>query len=1138
MKAPDPEGEDPIKVVPSRSDVDLEYAFHQKELRDFLALDPVMRRLELKQIEDLQDPLAPPQRTTGKLDAVKGLMSLLREASLVVGRFDANDLFNLDLDQIRSSTQDLFDRLKARVGEIQPKPDLAMPEPGLPTHIGSTGCRTASPYVSAAEGSDTSYEPRRMALGPSGAAMLQARSQIQQGEKSKPRSKSRFLKEQQALPSPPKPTGIQNPGSQDVEMESTRSPDPDPHWKYDPDDIDLPTTDRAEMATMTTGSTGSTMIRRVRISVISDLREFAGKDQDGDRARACYPDPPATSGLTCSVASRSSTVDLGSRWLASITTLASDPAKPRWRDQELADRLTLLRLPDADELEEVLRALDRAKNRHKKSAFGSNRFRQKAPANPAAAAKHVRAIQIRAPDSGSDDSGSERSDSDCDEHRRIYTTANQDNARSAGEEPNGLDRIGRSLGWNPVRAELSRYCIYAFVHKPAVDPGNKQRDLHGNTFDLCGKRTPVVSSVCQANDYSRSSETLVMDLDPGCRRGYWKQRDPDLWFDPAVGEMVTKIPGFSRAEAYYSMDVLDLLPGESRVYWKQHSPGKWFRQAKIHGKINNVKAILLLDTGAEVSIVDTAFARKVGCYIDRRQSQECVGTLPESMVERLKYQTPRAILRTLDPACTPPTEVEPSGSGGRQDKSSLDPTEQPNTKDTVTPARVSEARRQSPEQRSRPDPDNMVTGERSLDPDPGDDQLKGDDNQNPDPATGDSLALLNSTAGLGVSSETQDSERARDPAVGEEIVLAVAVSSGNHSETGDGPADHGAVGEKKTPDPADLRVFVDGQRKQVVGSHRERDQAPDPTDSLDPRPDDSTADEQSTQGGAPREKLSDLIKGLLGAKIISVSTSPWASPIVVIIKKNGVDIRLCIDYRLVNSLTRLMIYPMPLINDLLEDLNKVLWYCSLDMASGFWVVTMTDRACAISAFITPFGLFEWNRMPFGLKNAPQIYQRMLDNALYGFTRIPRPGSSGFDIGGSKLDGSGSDEVSTDQSQDESLDLIKPSVLGRRSYIDDILVTAGSWDHLCDRVEDLLDACDRWNLSISMVNSFWGKSKVEYLGHQVSSSGLEANPKDLAALTDLPFPQSLRSMQSFLGSLNYYSRFIEDYAIYAAVLYEL
>ncbi|OWY96784.1 reverse transcriptase, partial [Phytophthora megakarya] len=141
--------------------------------------------------------------------------------------------------------------------------------------------------------------------------------------------------------------------------------------------------------------------------------------------------------------------------------------------------------------------------------------------------------------------------------------------------------------------------------------------------------------------------------------------------------------------------------------------------------------------------------------------------------------------------------------------------------------------------------------------------------------------------------------------------------------------------------------------------------------------------------GAFREKLADLIKGLLSVNMINYSRSPWASPIVVIIKKNGVDIRLCIDYRLVNSLTQLMVYPMPLINDLLEDLESTLWYCSLDMASGFWVVKMTDRARLISAFITPFGLFEWNRMPFGLKNAPQIYQRMIDNALYGFTRIPR-----------------------------------------------------------------------------------------------------------------------------------------------------
>ncbi|ETI30293.1 hypothetical protein F443_22587 [Phytophthora nicotianae P1569] len=70
---------------------------------------------------------------------------------------------------------------------------------------------------------------------------------------------------------------------------------------------------------------------------------------------------------------------------------------------------------------------------------------------------------------------------------------------------------------------------------------------------------------------------------------------------------------------------LELLPGEMRGYWKYHAPSKWFKQAKTGGKINNEKADLLLDSGAEVSILDAAFARKVGCYVDESRQQECVG---------------------------------------------------------------------------------------------------------------------------------------------------------------------------------------------------------------------------------------------------------------------------------------------------------------------------------------------------------------------------------------------------------------------------------------------------------------------------------------------------------------------------------
>ena len=90
---------------------------------------------------------------------------------------------------------------------------------------------------------------------------------------------------------------------------------------------------------------------------------------------------------------------------------------------------------------------------------------------------------------------------------------------------------------------------------------------------------------------------------------------------PLLGE-VNEPNGFARENAVMESD---LLPGESRGYWKYHVPTKWFRQAKASGKVNNDRANLLLDTGAEISILDIAFARKVGCKIDEDARQECVG---------------------------------------------------------------------------------------------------------------------------------------------------------------------------------------------------------------------------------------------------------------------------------------------------------------------------------------------------------------------------------------------------------------------------------------------------------------------------------------------------------------------------------
>ncbi|KAG3069182.1 hypothetical protein PI125_g23270 [Phytophthora idaei] len=134
------------------------------------------------------------------------------------------------------------------------------------------------------------------------------------------------------------------------------------------------------------------------------------------------------------------------------------------------------------------------------------------------------------------------------------------------------------------------------------------------------------------------------------------------------------------------------------------------------------------------------------------------------------------------------------------------------------------------------------------------------------------------------------------------------------------------------------------------------------------------------------QKLYELLKGLLNAGLIAFSDSLWVSPIVIVFKKNGEDIRLRIDYKPVNAITAIMEYTMPLVDDLQTELEHYLWVCSLDAASGFWAVMVTRRARKISAFVCALGHFEWLRMLFGVKNAPMIYQQMINNALWGFVQ--------------------------------------------------------------------------------------------------------------------------------------------------------
>ncbi|ETI29667.1 hypothetical protein F443_23220 [Phytophthora nicotianae P1569] len=679
---------------------------------------------------------------------------------------------------------------------------------------------------------------------------------------------------------------------------------------------------------------------------------------------------------------------------------------------------------------------------------------------------------------------------------------------------------------------------------------------------------------------------------------------------------------------------LELLPGEMRGYWKYHAPSKWFKQAKTGGKINNEKADLLLDSGAEVSILDAAFARKVGCYVDESRQQECVGigegvfvtkgrtkikvTLAGSLVYffdvwvgemsgqdailGMDFMVPAGIRLDLADGtlCLPdgnriqlsgrrplygeyvsavrleelevveagqkieiplrskppekvwltrgehwiPTLVE--GAGWRrylqltiisdptrclpahtQVKIWLSGDRVPRRQGFVTVGSRQYAEWQnqvlqatteavSEEEALIVEPAGPMVDHPQYDPpksilkrpaavsnqivkvsdrrgseNTAEEMPEGDENEGPTKTRPIENAPVPPTARQPLEDDPVCISEGGE-LFGEDVDSQMAVLPEVTTTTEDVKLEDIRIENdgESTPEEVDrLRKTIWNRQHLLLGKGNALPPAArGVVCDIDTR--DAKPVAQRVRRVAPqfRDKLSDLIKGLLSAKIIRVSSSPWALPIVVVIKKNGVDIRLCIDYRVVNSLTRLMVYPMPLVNDLLEDLDKRI---------------LGRGARMVSAFITPFGLFEWLRMPFGLKNAPQIYQRLLDNALYGYHRIPE----------------GSDQSgAVDVFQAGEPDSGSP-VLSRRSYIDDVLVTAESWESLCDKVDRLLNACDRWNLSISVVKSSWGCRNVDYLGHRVPADDLEAHPKNLETLTSLPFPGTLRAMQSFLGSLN-------------------
>lgn len=238
------------------------------------------------------------------------------------------------------------------------------------------------------------------------------------------------------------------------------------------------------------------------------------------------------------------------------------------------------------------------------------------------------------------------------------------------------------------------------------------------------------------------------------------------------------------------------------------------------------------------------------------------------------------------------------------------------------------------------------------------------------------------------------------------------------------------------------------------------------------------------------------LRQLLDSQVIRESSSPYASPIVIVRKKCG-GLRMCVDYRQLNSRTRKDAFPLPRIEESLDALSGAQWFSTLDLASGYNQVPVTELDRPKTAFCTPFGLFEFNRMAFGLCNAPSTFQRLMER-MFGAQHC------------------------------QSLLL----------YLDDIIVFSSSVEDHIHRLDLVLSRLRKKGLKVKLEKCCFFQKEVQYLGHLVSREGVSTDPAKVSAVAKWPRPTTVSELRSFLGFAGYYRRFVEGFSKLAAPLNRL
>ncbi|KAL0378531.1 UNVERIFIED_CONTAM: Retrovirus-related Pol polyprotein from transposon.6 [Sesamum radiatum] len=244
------------------------------------------------------------------------------------------------------------------------------------------------------------------------------------------------------------------------------------------------------------------------------------------------------------------------------------------------------------------------------------------------------------------------------------------------------------------------------------------------------------------------------------------------------------------------------------------------------------------------------------------------------------------------------------------------------------------------------------------------------------------------------------------------------------------------------------------------------------------------------------QELKKQIEELLEKGFIRPSTSPWGAPVLFVKKKDG-SMRLCIDYRQLNRVTVKNKYPLPRIDDLLDQLKGATTFSKIDLRSGYWQLRIAEKDIPKTAFRTRYGHYEFLVMPFGLTNAPAAFMALMNRTFHKYL--------------------------------DQFVIV---------FIDDILVYSRSMEEHEQHLRIVLQILKEKELYAKLSKCEFWINQVVFLGHVISGDGVMPDPAKVKAIMEWRVPKNATEVRSFLGLAGYYRRFVEGFSIIAGPLTKL